>query len=93
MGSVFKAFPKDLRHEAKASNGTLRFESDRSGDSGESMRHRFELPRQARHEQKFARIAKYGYIARIHPGEVTATQIDRPPIGGRGAVLPTGPER
>ena len=92
MGRVFKAFPKDLRHEAETSNGTLRFDSDRSGDSGESMHRQFELPRQTRDAHNFVRFAKYAYIAPTRPGEVTATQIDRPPDGGRGAVLTTGPE-
>ena len=91
MGRVFKAFPKDLRHEAEASNGTLRFDSDRSGDSGESMHHQFELPRKTRAARDFARFAFYVYITPTRPGEVTATQIDRPPDGGRGAVLTTGP--
>ena len=57
------------------------------------MHHQFELPRQTRAARDFARFALYVYIVPTHPGEVTATQIDRPPIGGRGAVLPTGPER
>lgn len=90
MGRVFKAFPKDLRHEAETSNGTLRFDSDRSGDSGESMHRQFELPRQTRDAHNFVRFAKYAYIVRSHPGEVTP--IGRPPDGGRGAVLTTGPE-
>ena len=90
MGRVFKAFPKDLRHEAETSNGTLRFDSDRTGDSGGSMHSQFELPRPSCDGQKFVRFTKYAYIVRSHPGEVTP--IGRPPDGGRGAVLTTGPE-
>ncbi len=98
MVRVSQVFPKDLRHRAKAQTGHCDRTVGRSGDSGESMhtaitrrRPNFEAVGQTRDAHNFVRFAINAYIVQTPPGEVTP--IDRPPDGGRGAVLTTGPER